>query len=71
MKAADIHVTIADLPQVQAALAEAAEEIGILRHLLAEWEPRVRCPQCGCRYSERACGPTHAIIWHQVQDRLL
>jgi hypothetical protein len=59
-------VRVADLPQVRAALEEAAETIGVLRSLLQAWEPRVRCPQCGNRYSEAPCGPAHAIVAFQV-----
>jgi hypothetical protein len=47
--------------------SEAAEMIESLRSLLQAWEPRVRCPQCGQRYSGSACGPAHAIAWHLVQ----
>lgn len=60
---ASISVKIADLPQVQAAIAEAAEMIRRLRELVQEWEPQVRCPQCGKRFSESACGPGHAVVW--------
>lgn len=64
MAAADVRV--ADLPQVKAALARFAEEIGALRSLLQAWEPRVLCPQCGKQYSEWSCGPTHGIVKVQV-----
>lgn len=37
-----------------------------LRSLLHEWERRVVCPQCGQRYQERACGPTHAEVFALV-----
>lgn len=67
MKSAAIEVRVADMPQVRAALTEAAETIEGLRVLLQAWEPRVRCPQCGQRYSERACGPAHAIVWFRVK----
>lgn len=33
-----------------------------LLELLRAWEPRVICPQCGSRYTARACGPTHAVV---------
>ena len=66
MASAAVRVTTGDLPQVQRALAEAAEKIEALQSLLQQWEPRVLCPQCGQRYSERACGPTHAIVWFHV-----
>lgn len=26
------------------------------------------CSQCGQRFSERACGPTHAMIWHSIEE---
>jgi hypothetical protein len=52
---------------VRQALSETDEMIESLRSLLQAWEPRIRCPQCGQRYGERACGPTHAIVWHLVQ----
>ena len=61
-----LEVHVADLPQVKAALDEAAEVITALRDLLQAWAPRVRCPQCGERYSGRACGPTHAIVKNLV-----
>lgn len=61
-----IEVKIADLDEVKAVIERAGEEIAALRHLLREWEPRVRCLQCGERYSHRACGPTHAVISAQV-----
>ena len=51
---------------VPATMAEATEKIEALRSLLEAWEPRVVCPQCGQRYSEQACGPTHAIVWSHV-----
>jgi hypothetical protein len=25
------------------------------------------CSQCGQDWCERACGPTHAIIWHAIE----
>jgi hypothetical protein len=58
----EVEVRVADLPQVKAALARASEEIAALRALLQAWEPRLRCLQCGERYSERSCGPEHAIV---------
>ena len=58
----EVEVRVADLPQVKAALARASEEIAALRALLQTWEPRLRCLQCGERYSERSCGPEHAIV---------
>jgi hypothetical protein len=61
-KAATLEVKIADLPQVKAALAEAAETITALRDLLQAWAPQVNCPQCGQHYDAWACGPTHGII---------
>jgi len=64
MASAEIH--IADLPQVKAAMDDAAELIRRLRSLLQEWEPRVTCPQCGQRYSAVSCGPTHAAVWALV-----
>ena len=44
------------------ALIAEAREARRLRDLLQAWEPRVTCPQCGQRYAERACGPTHALL---------
>ncbi len=38
-----------------------------LRSCLQAWEPRVRCPQCGQRYSDLACGPTHAVVAQLVR----
>lgn len=63
---AAVSVKIADLPQVQAAMADATEMIRRLRELAQEWEPHVRCPQCGKRFSESACGPGHAVVWALV-----
>ena len=57
----EVKVHVADAPQVKAALARASEEIAALRALLQAWELRLRCLQCGERYSERSCGPEHAI----------
>lgn len=34
-----------------------------------ETEQRVICSQCGEPYHERACGPTHALIWHERSNR--
>jgi hypothetical protein len=42
------------------------DELNSLRWLLQLWEQRVVCLQCGNRYSDRACGPTHAIIHAEV-----
>jgi hypothetical protein len=67
MAAAEVQVKVADLPQVKAAFAEAAELVCSLRDLLQVWEPRVRCPQCGQRYAAWACGPTHASVAHLVR----
>jgi hypothetical protein len=66
-KTAQVEIRVADLPQVREALDEAAKMITALRGLLQEWEPRVRCLQCGRRYHDEACGPTHAIVWHLVK----
>jgi hypothetical protein len=66
MASNEVHVTIADLPEVKARMDEAAELIHRLRGLLREWEPRVTCPQCGQRYSATACGPAHAAVWALV-----
>jgi hypothetical protein len=66
MATAEVRVTVTDLPLVKAALAENAETISTLRSLLQAWEPRIRCPQCGQRYTDSACGPTHAIVWFHV-----
>lgn len=68
--AAEIEVKAADLPQVKQRLAELAETIQRQRSLLQAWEPRVRCPQCGKRYSESACGPTHAIVSALVKGEI-
>jgi hypothetical protein len=57
----EVDVRVSDLPQVKVALARASDEIAALRALLQAWEPRLRCLQCGERYSERSCGPEHAI----------
>jgi hypothetical protein len=46
--------------------AEADQTIATLRAILKAWEPRVLCGQCGQRYSELPCGPTHAIVKAQV-----
>lgn len=40
----------------------ALDRIDALEDLLRAWEPRIGCPQCGRRYRERACGPTHALV---------
>lgn len=66
MARAVVEVRVADLPMVKETLEKAAETIQSLRHLLQAWEPSVRCAQCGQRYSEQACGPTHAFIYSQV-----
>lgn len=66
MARATLSIKVSDLPQVKAALAKADETIGDLRHLLQQWEPRVVCSQCGQRYAERACGPTHAVVMAMV-----
>lgn len=29
------------------------------------------CTQCGQPYSARACGPTHALVWHQMEQEVL
>lgn len=58
----EVKVRVTDLPEVKTALAKAAGEINALRALLLAWEPRLRCLQCGERYSERSCGPEHAIV---------
>lgn len=63
---APVEVRVTDLPQVQAAMGEAAEVITALRDLLQAWAPRIRCPQCGQRYDEWSCGPTHAIVRNLV-----
>ena len=44
------------------ALDEQNAKLAAARDLLQAWEPRVICPQCGQRYSCRACGPTHAVV---------
>lgn len=67
MASAEVRVKIADLPEVKAAMDEAAEMISRLRDLLQAWEPRVICPQCGQRYSDTACGPTHAVVMALVR----
>lgn len=38
------------------------DSVDFLRGVLTAWEPRVRCPQCGQRYSETACGFAHVQI---------
>jgi len=43
-------------------LAQMRRERDEARALLRTWEPRVICPQCGQRYSERVCGFAHAAI---------
>lgn len=51
-------------------IAESAIRIGertleqrdVLLELLQAWEPRVKCLQCGQRYSKPPCGPTHASV---------
>jgi hypothetical protein len=68
--AAKAEIKIADLPQVRDALQQAATLITDLRSLLQSWEPRVRCPQCGLRYSDLACGMTHASIMAMVKGEL-
>jgi hypothetical protein len=62
MASAGIQVNITGLPQVEQALNDAGTLINDLRSLLQAWEPRVRCPQCGQRYSGQACGTAHAAI---------
>lgn len=47
--------------------SDSGELIETLRHLLQQWEQRVVCPQCGHRYSDRACGPTHAVVMNLVR----
>lgn len=29
------------------------------------------CSQCGQAYSSRACGPTHALVWHRLEQEVL
>lgn len=67
---ATVEVPIADVPQVKDALKRASVLIGDLRALLQSWEPRVLCPQCGLRYSDQACGATHAAIIAMVKGEL-
>ena len=66
MAVAEVRVKVMDMPQVRKMASDAADLIGRLRSLLREWEPRVTCPQCGQRYRDRACGPTHAAVWALV-----
>lgn len=40
----------------------AADEIELLRAIVASWSATRHCPQCGQGYEARACGPTHATI---------
>lgn len=61
MAKATLTVRLADMPQVKTLVKQLENEVDDLRHLLQEFEPRVRCRQCGERYSHRACGPSHAI----------
>ncbi len=58
----EVKVKVADLPEVKAVLGRASDEIAALRALLQTWEPRLRCLQCGERYSDRSCGSEHAIV---------
>lgn len=66
-KTATLTVLVADLPEVKSAIAALTEDRDELRALCQVWEQRVNCPQCGQRYHQRACGPTHALVWHLVK----
>lgn len=47
-------------------ITELEETVAQMKFLLQVWEPRVICPQCGNRYTQPACGPTHAIVENLV-----
>lgn len=32
-------------------------------------KPTDRCSQCGKQFKDRACGPTHALIFHEAKRR--
>lgn len=66
MAKAQVTVRVADLPQVKATIRALENERDDLRGLLQAFVPRVGCPQCGLRYSERACGPSHAVVWRLI-----
>jgi hypothetical protein len=34
----------------------------------AYWGGKLVCSQCGQEWLERACGPTHAVIAHEIQS---
>lgn len=58
--ALEVHEAVHDDVVARWRAVEAEHEQ--LRGLLIAWESRVVCPQCGQRYTERACGPTHAVV---------
>lgn len=62
MEVATVGINLMDLPEVGAHFADAAGLIQRQRALLQAWEPRVRCPQCGGKYTDSPCGPSHAEI---------
>lgn len=65
-KTADLSVKIGDHPNIVAALTAAANEVDTLRTILRAWSDRVVCEQCGFVFSQRACGPTHALIANAI-----
>lgn len=55
----------------QAAMTVALNEDERVRHAVAMTVRAImnpNCHQCGARYSARACGPTHAVVWHIVSQ---
>lgn len=34
-------------------------------------QPVGHCSQCGRPYPARACGPTHAVVYHEMQRELV
>lgn len=49
---------------------ESREREQQLLNLTRVWEQRVVCPQCGMRYQEVACGPSHASVWALLAEAL-
>lgn len=67
MAIGNVIVQVAGMPAVKRHVERLENEIDELRNLLQQWEPRVRCQQCGARYAHEACGPSHATIAAMVR----
>lgn len=58
----DLADALAERPDYKAIAAQNRD----FAELVEAWSERVNCLQCGVRYKERACGPTHAVVTARI-----